>query len=785
MNETRPLRFVVSLLLVTALAAAPLSPPLLAAPTGSIRLSVQPATLLADGQSTATVVADVRNSRGDRPPDGTLVRFTTTVGSIEESAPTIAGVARARFTSAPIPDTAIISAYAEGASATVRLPMVRELRDLKTGRRIARVQGRWVAYSENLRILEAADDARLTFRGVAVTAQRLQLDLNTDTVRADGDVRVTAAGAGNRRGLSPGAPASSPAMQRLRKQVPESPSALGQAVDGSAGGLAGNAAPPEAGQAPSASDRNLPDAGSAGLLAGNGAPPTAPGPAPGDQPATRNDQAEHPTTALQAAGSPGAEQPERSEQSAEHRTASTEHDAAGAPELTGDRLSLKLRDLEGLLLSREEAVAFAGADLQQQPPPPRPATLMTPLVDLSESDLLWTARRALVFLGDRIQLTGARPYWVGARLLPLGYQEIPLDGSEVGTDRYVGVGSDGLIVDLPWYLSMGAGGSTALRLRHKERSGFGFFAQNRGWRLDLERKYGEPGGVEGLITLDTISPDWGLRWTHTHPFDEKTRLYAYLDFPQHRDLYGQLNFNKSWGFLSSTLSLSANRLRGRPMGHSINLGLETRPWSLGAGFRLSLEGRWQDSRGGEFIRLNNRRFQVPGITQQQIGLRLRPPQLRFGPSTSLTSSLTVRQAWGHREGVGLVGAVNFTQRLGGSSSFSLNYNYNQVPGLSALRNTGRQNLSATLFYQPGDRFRLTAFGLMGLDSPIRSLTAAVSYKLTPSWRIDFQQTLFQFDLFRDHDFQIGIARALGPREILLYWSRARHRLAIEIGVSQF
>jgi hypothetical protein len=332
---------------------------------------------------------------------------------------------------------------------------------------------------------------------------------------------------------------------------------------------------------------------------------------------------------------------------------------------------------------------------------------------------------------------------------------------------------------------MGAGGSTALRLRHGDRSGFGYFAQRPGWQLDLERKYGEEGRVEGLLTLNRIVSDWGLRWTHSQPLGGTARVHAFFDFPAHRDLYGQLNLNKQWRSGSATLSLSGNKVEGRGIGHSANLGLESRPWALGSGFSLLLEGRVQDSRGGEYIRLNGRRFQVPGVTQQQIGLRLRPPQLRLGASSSLTSSIAVRQAWGHRQGTGLVGALNFMQKLGGNSSLSLNYNYNQTPGYTYLRNSGRQNLSASLYYRPGDRLRLSAFGLMGLDNPIRSLTGSASYLITPSWRLDLLHTLYQFDFYRSSDSQIGVARALGNRELFLYWSTERHRLAIEIGVNQF
>jgi hypothetical protein len=649
MNQYTPFRAIVALVFFLAFAFALPPLPLQAADT-SIRLTTQPGTLLADGQSTATVTAEVRTSGGDRVPDGTAVSFTTTAGTIEPVVLTTAGLARAKFTSANIPDTAKISAFAQDASATVSLPMVTELPDLRIGSKIVRVSGKYVAYSENLRILEATDEARVTFRGLQVTARRLQVDLNLDVLRAHGAVEL--------KGKS--------------------------------------------------------------------------------------------------------------------RT------------LTGERLFFNLRTLQGFIMGLEEKHSFEGLDLRESATPLKPAPGMLDLVDLSESDMLWTAKSALAFLGDRVQLHGATAYWVGARLLPLGNHEIPLDNTAVGTDRYLGVGSGGVVVDLPYYLTMDAGGSTAVRLRHNDRTGFGYFAQNPGWQLDLERKYGEPGSAEGLLTLNRMTAgDWGVRWNHSQPFGTSARLYTFWDWAAHRDLYGQVNLNKQWSFGSTTLNLSGNKVRDHAIGHSIDLGAESRPWELGGGFKLSLEGRVQDSRGGEIVRIGDRRFQVPGVTQQQIGLRLRPPTLRLGTGSTLSSSLTTRQAWGSRQGLGVVGAVSFTQKLGGNNTLTLNYNYNQVPGYSYLQNNGKQNLSGTLFWHSGNRLRLSAFGMMGLDNPIRNLTGSLSYTLTPSWRLDLQHTLYQFTFFSDSDTQIGIARAFGPREIFLYWSTQRHRIAIEMGVNNF
>src|SRR5436190_15375315 len=88
----------------------------LACATGSIRLYSYPYLSLADGSSTVTVSAEVHTSGGSLVPDGTDVRFTTTLGSFRDlDAKTTSGVARAILVA---PNTAGV------AKVTVTVPSV-------------------------------------------------------------------------------------------------------------------------------------------------------------------------------------------------------------------------------------------------------------------------------------------------------------------------------------------------------------------------------------------------------------------------------------------------------------------------------------------------------------------------------------------------------------------------------------------------------------------------------------------------------------------------------------
>ena len=92
------------------LAALPLASPARGA-LGSLALRATPEIVRADGHSTTTVTAEVRDSGGGIVPDGTPVHFTTSAGQIDAVAPTVAGRARATFTSDAIAGVAQVSAF--------------------------------------------------------------------------------------------------------------------------------------------------------------------------------------------------------------------------------------------------------------------------------------------------------------------------------------------------------------------------------------------------------------------------------------------------------------------------------------------------------------------------------------------------------------------------------------------------------------------------------------------------------------------------------------------------
>ncbi len=81
-SQALPLALATSLAFVSTLAHAD---------TTAIRLNAFPSVSVADGRSTSTITAEVRDLNGRTVPDGTKVVFTTSLGSFRESVITTTG----------------------------------------------------------------------------------------------------------------------------------------------------------------------------------------------------------------------------------------------------------------------------------------------------------------------------------------------------------------------------------------------------------------------------------------------------------------------------------------------------------------------------------------------------------------------------------------------------------------------------------------------------------------------------------------------------------------------
>ncbi len=158
----------------------------------SLMLSAAPEVILADGKSTTTVTATVRDGNGNLAADGTTVRFTTSLGTLDKDAVTTSsGTARITLTSAAAPGMATISATSflsatDGSStgsAQIEFTNDRDAVYSTGDSRWVRVDcAQYLVYSADAKIVEAEGrhgTAHLEYKGLDITADALQLDLQS------------------------------------------------------------------------------------------------------------------------------------------------------------------------------------------------------------------------------------------------------------------------------------------------------------------------------------------------------------------------------------------------------------------------------------------------------------------------------------------------------------------------------------------------------------------------------------------------------------------------------
>jgi hypothetical protein len=160
--------------------------------SGNIQLTTLPSITVADGRSTVTISAYVRRPSGQAVPDGTQVRFETTLGTIRDIpiVQTVNGVARVILQTGTITGTAKItaSAFSVGAVTTLDIEFLGDRKLLSSANEYVEIVAPgYLMFSLDQRIVGAAGQghgARLRYREIEIEADDLQYNINASEVRA-------------------------------------------------------------------------------------------------------------------------------------------------------------------------------------------------------------------------------------------------------------------------------------------------------------------------------------------------------------------------------------------------------------------------------------------------------------------------------------------------------------------------------------------------------------------------------------------------------------------------
>lgn len=467
--------------------------------------------------------------------------------------------------------------------------------------------------------------------------------------------------------------------------------------------------------------------------------------------------------------------------------------------LIGDRLWLDLQTFEGFVIGVGNRKWFSGYGLTELPERPKNLNPDFDLVDLTDSKLLWVSRSANYIAGERVQIQGGRAFVGGIKSIRMPYHEANLKEGINSGGQYIGLGTAGLSLDLPLYLHMSPDSSTALRVGYGTRSGgIGYFTRQQGLSVDLVQKYGFAGKNEGEAMLTNMSSfdRWGFYWNHTQQLTGTTRLVTNLQFPEHRDLYGQMNLTSGLpiGILNLAMSVARPERTG-VMAKTLSFSFESKPKPVADG-KVALSATTSFYRRdptvarvlGSSFSNSRSRISIPGAEYQSVGIRARPKtvQLMKGLELDTSTSLQAVTGSGNSAGFGPAFDAQIRKSLPNNGTLSLGINYNRLASINDyLPSQGRLNGTLSASVPVTRRLRLTALGNMALDAESRHSVLQLSYQATKQWRLEMLHTLFQFGQFGDQDYQFGISRPLAGRDIGIYWSRREHKFIIEFGASRF
>jgi hypothetical protein len=434
---------------------------------------------------------------------------------------------------------------------------------------------------------------------------------------------------------------------------------------------------------------------------------------------------------------------------------------------------------------RIQPVKVKAVDLSTTPLTEGIAAPVFQLADIGSAPQLIEATQVRLFPGEKLQFKRPKFYTDGQKLVAMPFYSLPLYSTQLFTDQFVSVGSQGLGVDVPLYYDLSAGSTGIFHVRHGERGGRSSFATRPGWSLDMIQQYNSSGTARrytGELGLTGLSrTDWGFRWNHSQEFNADTRGSVNFDLPQHRAAFLSTNLNRDFGPLHLGLNMSANRaLSGyRASGSELDGFLETTPTKVGkTGYRMAY-GITAMSASNKNEGFSN------SLASQGVQARFYSKPFTLGRSTSVTNYFTVGNAWTDRgrSGPSLLSTVTASHTFSGGANLQMTYDFAQTP--ATLIDSGKHRLSTTFAMSGGSKWNLFVYNSMFLDASISSTITDFNFAIAPRWRMTLSATLQQFAGSQFRDYQLGFARSIGGRDFVLSYSTFSHRFFFDLEASRF
>lgn len=460
----------------------------------------------------------------------------------------------------------------------------------------------------------------------------------------------------------------------------------------------------------------------------------------------------------------------------------------GKRKLACDRLFYQLMNGKGYAVASIDGhmrpVSLSGvtlkADVMDMPVAPK----FLEMADITDARLMVTAREVLLFPGEKLQFKRPRFYQDGQALFSMPFYSLGLFSTQLFSDQFVSVGTQGVGVDLPLYYNMTPGSTGVVRLREGERSG-SVYATRPGVSLDLTQAYNSLGGerrYSGEMDVTGFNKsDWGVRWVHSQEFSQETRGSVFLDFPQHRGVYASSNLNNQLGPIMLGTNLSANRVFSgyRSTGLDGSVYAETTPRRVGkTGYMYAIGGDLSASR-------TSTSAYVTSEFTRGTHIRFYSNSFRLDKLTSVSNTVSLGHVWSQKGegGTSLMSSLSASRSVGRSSTLQATYDFTKLPTSTAT--TGNHRMSLSYFAGGGTKWNLYLYDSFLLDAPYSNTVGDLSYLFARRWRLTASANLQKFSGSEYRDYTLGVAWNIGGRDVVLSYSTMNHRMYFDLEASQF
>jgi len=384
------------------------------------------------------------------------------------------------------------------------------------------------------------------------------------------------------------------------------------------------------------------------------------------------------------------------------------------------------------------------------------------------------AKKAIAFPRKEVQFQQATIFVGGAKALKLPLYRDAMNSNQSYTEQIVSVNNNQLSVNYPYYLSLKPGTSSLLRFRTGDTYGRTSSGTGR-VSLDYELNWNKGDNVDGGLVFSGIArKDWNLALRQYVRMNDGTTLYANVEVPASRALFGSASLSRQFKGFGLSLNGIANHSFTGPRFDTKSVSLAAESNAIKAGslpFRLYF---------GVAANTQSTSNSVSGpLHQDALGVAMRAQlvQQRLDRNSSLNANFRiVRNLTGSEQPLGITGSATISRAINRNANILLTYDYNNDGFNSKILGQHSLNLNANVDV---GKLHFSGYALRSLDVNRLTYFFDASYRFSQRWSFLYSHTFSAFlgDSFLE--YYPTLAYDIGGRQIGLTWNNRTKRLGFQ------